>query len=837
MCESGLPGELLVHCHIALENENHSLHPPLQYILERLSAQSLEPKDLRFSFMLYIPFDEDAQDILKSSGKNIRPANHRDGGPVPLTRVKTLVSMTTPRDCRLQGTSIMPPFVEFDMSSEGFSCLYLPSIAPQSVSTPAVVGVGIVAMGSDASVIGGIGTDPHSIRLLTLVRNIQGKDEQLICLSIQVSARDKALLISTTETLMDQSTGMDWEPEEHEECCVRVWCPELLQEGQWHHLTIVLNRALHYISQNPGGGAANLTVATSIFGFIGTPPQFRRQSKLLWKQGPCHLVEEVLSPVAIAMLYQLGPCYTGSFQAPTLSGVDVHQPLVTEEKIVFGINAAAVSVMTLAKIRRVYSKADCRSIAKMLGMSSHENATPIHILHNSGWPSEWSCSLSGWNFVGYLGARTFVPHPVSLTIDNVGGTATLWVLLLWQKDVEGLYAAVKALVCVVKSNRAAQQEMDRMKKDTSEHRSNIKVLRDLNMVSRLLHVLKQLHLSSATCRILCRLLCILLQDTNRNVDLRFCETVIKCLGYDWVLLFVQEHLHPTTVVWGLKILAVLLSHQHLLQIFRESSVNGGWLAETDVVLSNRVDLALEEASHVPGFQHLQFLMVFHVEIPEAYFLIIIINFSWPFPAPLPSTVKLTMDSAWSYLFGAPAGQNPNNQIIPRGEICQEACVVVLAMIRAIIHSAIDLDDAVSDYAVTLLHFFSYHCIIIAQIFVGVCMTQEVVSALVCSLFSPNQPPPDQEIVNSPSDEYQPSFLDQQFVFLQSKDSSSYYERDSLTTHSACEYVMDFLRIITVDSFSLPPMPKHSPVIDLLLEAVPLDATHNQQCEFQVTFYL
>lgn len=48
MCESGLPGELLVHCHIALENENHTLHPPLQYILERLSAQSLEPKDLRY---------------------------------------------------------------------------------------------------------------------------------------------------------------------------------------------------------------------------------------------------------------------------------------------------------------------------------------------------------------------------------------------------------------------------------------------------------------------------------------------------------------------------------------------------------------------------------------------------------------------------------------------------------------------------------------------------------------------------------------------------------------------------------------------------------------------
>lgn len=48
-------------------------------------------------------------------------------------------------------------------------------------------------------------SDPHAIRLLTLVRNIQGRDEQLMCLSIQVSSRDKALLISTTETLMHQS--------------------------------------------------------------------------------------------------------------------------------------------------------------------------------------------------------------------------------------------------------------------------------------------------------------------------------------------------------------------------------------------------------------------------------------------------------------------------------------------------------------------------------------------------------------------------------------------------------------------------------------------------------
>jgi len=76
---------------------------------------------------------------------------------------------------------------------------------------------------------------------------------------------------------------------------------------------------LHYISQNPGGGAATLTVASSVYGYIGTPPSWRRYSRLTWKQGPCHLLEEVLSPQTIAALHRLGPQYMGSLQAPSIN--------------------------------------------------------------------------------------------------------------------------------------------------------------------------------------------------------------------------------------------------------------------------------------------------------------------------------------------------------------------------------------------------------------------------------------------------------------------------------------------------------------------------------------
>lgn len=90
------------------------------------------------------------------------------GGPVPLTRVKCLVSMTTPRDARMHGASVTPAFVEFDMSSEGFGCLYLPSIAPQGPPTPSVVS-GVVSS-SDPVVIGGIGTGKLDLSLKQVVQ-------------------------------------------------------------------------------------------------------------------------------------------------------------------------------------------------------------------------------------------------------------------------------------------------------------------------------------------------------------------------------------------------------------------------------------------------------------------------------------------------------------------------------------------------------------------------------------------------------------------------------------------------------------------------------------------
>jgi len=58
--------------------------------------------------------------------------------------------------------------------------------------------------------------------------------------------------------------------------------------------------------------------------------------------------------------------------------------------------------------------------------------------------------------------RTFEPAPVSKTIEHVGGVSFLLCLIAMANDIEFMYASVKALVCIVKSNLDIAKEMDRL---------------------------------------------------------------------------------------------------------------------------------------------------------------------------------------------------------------------------------------------------------------------------------------------------------------------------------------------------------------------------------------
>nr|NP_608968.2 blue cheese [Drosophila melanogaster]AAF52302.4 blue cheese [Drosophila melanogaster] len=1033
MCDHGLAEKLLKLTRRALAEESHPLHVPMQYILERLAAQALQPTELRQFLRLGEPLscaDIDLQQPYKL------------GGPVPLTRIKTLVSMTTPRDFRAHGSSTLPPFVELDMSAEGFGCLYLPSLAPQATATAG----GTI----DANSIGGIGagdrifppqtgltystwfcvekfsdpkTDPHCVRLLTLVRTIHNpREENLACLSILLSARDKAIVVSTQETLVTPRKSIgDWEPEGSDDGIARIWCPDLLHEGQWHNLVVVLNRAvlknsslflyldgvpmhtqkLHYIAQHPAAGNASLTSPTQIFGYIGTPPIWRRYSRLCWKQGVCHLIEDVLTQQTVQTIYQLGPHYMGSLQAPQLGKQSESlAPLVPEDRVLLGLNAKAVSKLTLVKIRKVYSRADNKSIAKQLNMNSHENATPIKILHNSAGHLAGAGRSLGGVVVGYLGVRVFSPHPVSAMIDTVGGCNVLLGIIAMAQDVESLYAGVKALTCVVRSNRAAQAEMDRkrcyqtlgmfFKKkkhllnshilhltfglvgtvnsgqdmsaipnvtafqdllcdleiwhnapngllrsllehllelvvESSDKKQNVKIMRDLQLLVKLLHIITQIQ-DHSTREILFSLLETLLGGQPRHTDLLLfgqyvaaklphahsggleravllpsmknpaedqdggvaqniylrnrclsllhgllftprntvnyviCDDISKTLGMDWLLLFMQPHVHFTTVIIAVRILVVICANESFLVRFRDATHNGGYLRFTEMV-SQRKMLGLgaqqlnqrptngtgtvivatpqntiqhlptqiagevrAAALNIPGFQLLEWLMNHHLDVPELYFLITALIMGQPVKVLATEHTKFDLDRVWSFLWGAPVSANTQ---LPKLNICPEGVCVLLAMVRGIVHGG-ECAPWLHSHPETIIQLlFSLYQNLTD--FAPVMMTGDVVTSLVAVLFPLASRPADSEPnsgASTPTDDTGSSFA------LPPPETLHGAPQPKLTAHPVCNCIIDFLRVIVVDSLGLNMQGKPTPVIDLVLDAAPESAELPLQVQYQ-----
>lgn len=65
----------------------------------------------------------------------------------------------------------------------------------------------------------------------------------------------------------------------------------------------------------------------------------------------------------------------------------------------------------------------------------------------------------------------------------------------------------------------------------------------------------------------------------------FADAVQETLGFDWLLLFIQAHLHNTTVVRATRILVTMLSSVPALNRFREGLGSGSWLDGTDIMLN------------------------------------------------------------------------------------------------------------------------------------------------------------------------------------------------------------------------------------------------------------
>ncbi|XP_050011537.1 WD repeat and FYVE domain-containing protein 3 isoform X2 [Alexandromys fortis] len=1097
MCEAGLHARLLQRCSAALADEDHSLHPPLQRMFERLASQALEPMVLREFLRLASPLNCGAWDkkllkqyrVHKPSSLSYEPEmrssmvtsleglgsdnvfslhedNHyriskslvksAEGSTVPLTRVKCLVSMTTPHDIRLHGSSVTPAFVEFDTSLEGFGCLFLPSLAPHNAPTNNAVTTGL----TDGAVVSGIGSgerffpppsglsysswfciehfssppNNHPVRLLTVVRRANSSEQHYVCLAIVLSAKDRSLIVSTKEELLQNYVDDFSEESSFYEilpCCARFRCGELIVEGQWHHLVLLMSKGmlknstatlyidgqlvstvkLHYVHSTPGGsGSANPPVLSTVYAYIGTPPAQRHTASLVWRLGPTHFLEEVLPPSSVTTIYELGPNYVGSFQAVCVPCKDVKSEgvipspvsLVAEEKVSFGLYALSVSSLTVARIRKVYNKLDSKAIAKQLGISSHENATPVKLVHNAAGHLNGPARTIGAALIGYLGVRTFVPKPVATTLQYIGGAAAILGLVAMASDVEGLYAAVKALVCVVKSNPLASKEMERIKgyqllamllkkkrsllnshilhltfslvgtvdsghetsiipnstafqdllcdfevwlhapyelhlslfehfiellTESSEASKNAKLMREFQLIPKLLLTLRDMSFSQPTIAAISNVLSFLLQGfpssndllrfgqfisstlptfavcekfvvmeinneekpdvgseeefgglvsanlillRNRlldillklvhtskektSINLQACEELVRTLGFDWILMFMEEHLHPTTVTAAMRILVALLSNQSILIKFKEGLSGGGWLEQTDSVLTNKIGTVLgfnvgrsaggrstvreinREACHFPGFLVLQAFLPKHTNVPALYFLLMALFLQQPV-SELPENLQFDLDSIWTFIFGVPASSGTVVSSIHN--VCTESAFLLLGMLRSMLNSPWQSEEEGSwlrEYPVTLMQFFRYLYHNVPDL-ASMWMSPDFLCALAATVFPFNIRPYSEMVtdlddeVGSPAEEFKAFAADTGMNRSQSE-YCNVGTKTYLTNHPAKKFVFDFMRVLMIDNLCLTPASKQTPLIDLLLEASPERSTRTQQKEFQ-----
>ncbi|GMT24191.1 hypothetical protein PFISCL1PPCAC_15488, partial [Pristionchus fissidentatus] len=471
MCQLEMPRHLLSVCSSVFLLPSHILLPHLHYLLERLSYQSMAPSQLRQFLRLDLPLCCRNLDEIKGES----PIRTTEGGPIPLSRVKALVSMITPRDRRLSNA---PSFVEFDMTHEGFGCLFLPSLSPLSPSTPnrmerpfpPINGLSysvwmFIDSFSDKKL------DAHPLRLLTLSRvrhNTQRNERQsTAAFTVQLSSIDRSLLISTEEY---DVPGCDLEKEANfqSDKVVRIPLVDSIREKEWIHLCIVLSRSLikksqlsvylngqviathkmQYIIENMGGGSSQLVPTLAVNAIIGTAPVMRRPSRLRWRLASMMLIEDTLTNESVHRIFSLQPHYIGSLQTV---GID-RGPLVQEEKIIFSLNGAAVDELTLAKIRGLYCQLDADMSAGLLGLNSSDNSSPLRILLNTSSHAFGPGRSFGAIIVGYLGMRSFAPRSVPRLIDSIGGYPCLFALVAMATDSEGLYASLKTIVSAVRSN-------------------------------------------------------------------------------------------------------------------------------------------------------------------------------------------------------------------------------------------------------------------------------------------------------------------------------------------------------------------------------------------------
>ena len=397
MCNEGLAGILIKYCGPAMADEMHPLHAPTLRSFEKIAGHQLSIIDLRNFLRLGNPLRSKAHEVfngmpkdrtklfkdqfrsisedemldspginpvdIPSSVTQFDPPMTHQGGPIPLNRMQSLVSISTPRDAGFKKLDCSIPFIEFDLSYDGFAGVYIPSLFPQNVSSSLP---NATLQQSGHLLIGGAGTserifpslngitfccwlqiiNPHDvIKLFTLIKSFTTPErtQDMICFQVEYDCENKVLFVSTKEILIDRNQPISRQIRRAQQKGYETYFPlvNLIETGNWYHIAVSLYRTKIGVRQ------ANLTVSidgvsiqtqriqyfvqaipvtfstgtqtnihqNSISGYLGTYFLERYSSKLVYRLGNVFLFDEPLTQEQINRLFNVNQPYCGNFQS------------------------------------------------------------------------------------------------------------------------------------------------------------------------------------------------------------------------------------------------------------------------------------------------------------------------------------------------------------------------------------------------------------------------------------------------------------------------------------------------------------------------------------------
>lgn len=437
-----------------------------------------------------------------------------EGRPLPQNLVKSVVSLTTPRDVLSTSPLEPPAFIEFDMTQDGYACLFIPALTPQCVQSSAnlihslrtssnsSVNISLTSSSSQAErtfppqaglTYSGwvylectptIPSIHSSVGLFTVEKQWEEfGSKRLINSSVfqlYLNLQDKSLVINTEDHYVSDRSAKG-------NTVLSINKNEIFELHKWNHISVVLyksmmrtstasvfangkfigNSKIKYIHQGSPTGADISTCKT--VAYIGTHPKQCHISDLVWRLGPMAVFEEPLSEESINTIYSLGPGYIGCFQAPIVQesyDEDLIEqrlpPLISEDKILLTLNPHYVTLTTLLKLSAQCAKSDLDLLATEMNISPEDKHTPIKLLPNSSLHLTGASRPIGLFFVGSSGIRIFCPNPVASAFVSIGGMSILLCLVAMVNQLSELYASLKALTCILQSSWIARREMNRV---------------------------------------------------------------------------------------------------------------------------------------------------------------------------------------------------------------------------------------------------------------------------------------------------------------------------------------------------------------------------------------